>query len=88
MTTRERSEAKKTTAPAISSESGMWCRAVREAISSAFDELEAEAPRREEEIARIDAEAKKTGEALDRYFRGFEEGAMPESACAPRAAER
>ena len=60
---------------------------VREAISSAFDELEAEAPQREEEIARIDAEAKRTGEALDRYFRAFEEGAMPESACAPRIDE-
>ena len=36
-----------------------------------IDELEAEAPQREEEIARIDAEAKRTGEALDRYFRAF-----------------
>lgn len=60
---------------------------VREAISSAFDELEAEAPQREEEIARIDVEAKRSGEALDRYFRAFEVGSMPESACAPRIDE-
>ncbi len=46
---------------------------VREAISSAFEELEAEQPRREAELSRIDAEAKRVGESLDRYFRAFEE---------------
>ncbi len=60
---------------------------VREAISSAFEELEAEGPQREEEVARIDAEARKVGESLDRYFRAFEEGTMPESACGPRIDE-
>jgi site-specific DNA recombinase len=60
---------------------------VREAIASAFVELEAEGPRREEEVARIDAEARKVGESLDRYFRAFEEGTMPESACGPRIDE-
>ena len=47
---------------------------VREAIAAAFEELEAEGPRREEEVARIDAEARKVGDSLDRYFRAFEEG--------------
>ena len=60
---------------------------VREAIASAFAELEAEQPQREEELSRIDAEAKRTGESLDRYFRAFEGGTMPESACAPRIEE-
>jgi hypothetical protein len=60
---------------------------VREAIASAFEELEAEGPQREEEVARIDAEARKVGESLDRYFRAFEEGTMPESACGSRIDE-
>jgi len=60
---------------------------VREAIASAFEELESEGPRREEEVARIDAEARKVGDSLDRYFRAFEEGTMPESACGPRIDE-
>lgn len=60
---------------------------VREAIASAFEELEAEGPQREEEITRIEAEARKVGESLDRYFRAFEEGTMPESACGTRIDE-
>lgn len=60
---------------------------VREAIASAFEELEAEQPQREAELSRIDAEAKRVGESLDRYFRAFEEGTMPESACGPRIEE-
>ena len=46
---------------------------VREAISSAFEELEPEQPRREAELSHIDAEAKRVDESLDRYFRAFEE---------------
>jgi hypothetical protein len=53
---------------------------VREAISAAFAELDAEQPKRTAELERIEAEARRTGESLDRYFRGFEEGTMPESA--------
>ena len=39
------------------------------------------------EVARIDAEARRVGESLDRYFHAFEEGTMPESACGPRIEE-
>ncbi len=60
---------------------------MRKAIAAAFEELEAEAPQREAELERIDAEARRVGESLDRYFRAFEEGSMPESACAPRIDE-
>ena len=60
---------------------------VREAISEAFAELDAEQPQRAAELERIDAELRRTGESLDRYFRAFEEGTMPESACAPRIGE-
>jgi site-specific DNA recombinase len=60
---------------------------VREAISEAFAELDADRPRREAELERIDADLRRTGESLDRYFRAFEDGSMPESACAPRIGE-
>ena len=60
---------------------------VREAISEAFAELEADQPKREAELERIDTERRRIGESLDRYFRAFEEGTMPESACAPRIGE-
>jgi site-specific DNA recombinase len=60
---------------------------VREAISEAFAELDADQPKREAELERIDAERRRTSESLERYFRAFEEGTMPESACAPRIGE-
>ena len=60
---------------------------VREAISEAFAELDADRPKREAELERIDADLRRTGESLDRYFRAFEDGSMPESACAPRIGE-
>ncbi len=60
---------------------------VREAISEAFAELDAEQPQRAAELERLDAELRRTGESLDRYFRAFEEGTMPESACGPRIKE-
>jgi exonuclease VII small subunit len=60
---------------------------VREAISEAFAELDAEEPQRAAELERVDAELRRTGESLDRYFRAFEEGTMLESACAPRIGE-
>ena len=60
---------------------------VREAISEAFAELDAEQPQRAIELERIDGELRRTGESLDRYFRAFAEGTMPESACAPRIGE-
>lgn len=60
---------------------------VREAISDAFAELDADRPKREAELERIDADLCRTGESLDRYFRAFEDGSMPESACGPRIGE-
>ena len=60
---------------------------VREAIAEAFAELDAEQPRRETEIKQLDGDLRRTGDSLDRYFRAFEEGTMPESACAPRIGE-
>ncbi len=60
---------------------------VRAAISEAFVELEADQPKREAELERITAEQRRASESLERYFRAFEEGTMPESACAPRIGE-
>lgn len=60
---------------------------VREAIAEAFAEIDAEQPQRTAELEQIDSELRRTGESLDRYFRAFEEGTMPESACAPRIGE-
>ena len=45
---------------------------VREAISEAFAELDAEQPQREAELGQISGELRKTGDALDRHFRAFE----------------
>ncbi len=60
---------------------------VRQAIEDAFAELEKQRPKSEAELARIDAELRRTNEMLDRYFRAFENGTMPEQACAPRIAD-
>ncbi|MGH2746045.1 MAG: recombinase family protein, partial [Thermoleophilaceae bacterium] len=60
---------------------------VREAIADAFTELAAERPRREAELGRVDAELRKTGDALGRYFAAFEAGTMAERDCAGRIAE-
>jgi site-specific DNA recombinase len=60
---------------------------VREAIAEAFAEQDAERPKREAELQAIDAEVRHVDRALERYFRAFEQGTMPERACAPRIAE-
>jgi hypothetical protein len=57
---------------------------VGEAIDRAFAQIDAERPRREAEVERLDAERRKLNEALDRYFRAFEQGTMPEQACGER----
>ena len=59
---------------------------VREAITAAFADLTDQQPRRDAELARLDAEIRKVDESLDRYFRAFENGTMFEQACAPRIA--
>jgi site-specific DNA recombinase len=60
---------------------------VREAITGAFAEFDAERPRREAELDRIEAELKRTEDALGRYFAAFEAGTMAERDCAGRIAE-
>ena len=60
---------------------------VREAITNAFAELNNQQPKRDAELARLNAEVRKLDETLDRYFRAFENGTMPEQACAPRIAD-
>ncbi len=60
---------------------------VRQVITEAFVELDAQRPKREAEVARLDAELRKVNHTLDRYFRAFEEQTMPEQACAPRITE-
>jgi site-specific DNA recombinase len=59
---------------------------VRAAIDDAFAELEKERPKYQQELKRIEVELHKVNETLDRYFRAFENGTMPEQACAPRIA--
>lgn len=51
---------------------------VSEAITEAFNELDRERPRREEELKRIEAEMKRTENALGRYFAAFESGTIAE----------
>src|SRR5205823_11935398 len=53
---------------------------IRQAIEEAFAELEAARPKREADLARLEAELRKTNEALDRYFRAFEEETLPATA--------
>jgi site-specific DNA recombinase len=60
---------------------------VREAIAEACSELDRERPRREAELRRIEAEARRTDDALNRYFAAFEAGTMTERDCAGRIAE-
>ncbi len=60
---------------------------IRAEIEKAFAELDADKPRREAELARLDAELRKTNDTIDRYFHAFEHGTMPEKACAPRIAK-
>lgn len=60
---------------------------VREAIAGAFAELDAERPRRQAEVERIEAELRRTDKALGRYFAAFEAGALAERNCAGRIAE-
>ncbi len=60
---------------------------IREEIQHAFAELQAEGPKRDAELERLDAELRNTNATLDRYFQAFENGTMPEQACAPRIAK-
>ncbi len=60
---------------------------VRRAITEAFAELEAAKPRRQADLARLEAELRKTNEALERYFRAFEEETLSAAACGSRIQE-
>jgi site-specific DNA recombinase len=60
---------------------------VRQAIQQAFAELQAARPKRQADRSRLEAELRKTNEALDRYFRAFEEETLPAAACGNRIEE-
>ena len=60
---------------------------VRDVIKTAFAKLDAERPKREATLTRLDNELAKVNETLDRYFHAFEHKTMPKEACAPRIAE-
>ena len=60
---------------------------VRDVIKTAFANLDAQRPKREAALGRLDTELGKVNETLDRYFHAFEHKTMPEHACAPRIAE-
>ena len=53
-------------------------------IQEAFTEIDQERPKREAELKRIDADVRRTNATLERYFRAFEAGSMPEQACGQR----
>lgn len=59
---------------------------VREAISEAFSELDADRPKREAELERIGAERRRTSESLERYFRAFERARCPSRPAHPASA--
>ncbi len=59
---------------------------VQRAVKEAFAHLEQAKPKVDKERGQIEAELRKVNETLDRYFRAFEHGTMPEAACAPRIA--
>src|SRR6266550_284140 len=60
---------------------------VRRAIEEAFAELEAARPKRQADLGRLEVELRKTNEALERYFRAFEEQTLPAAACGGRISE-
>jgi site-specific DNA recombinase len=57
---------------------------VQQAIHDAFAQLEQAKPKVDRERKQLEAERRKVNETLDRYFRAFEAGTMPEAACASR----
>lgn len=57
---------------------------VHDAIREAAADLDADRPRWEEERRQLDAEIARADAALDRYFRAFEDGTMPEKLCGER----
>lgn len=57
---------------------------LRQAITDAHAELDAERPRREAQLVQLDTEAKKVDLALDRYFDAFETGDLSPAACKKR----
>lgn len=57
---------------------------IRDAIHAAAADLDADRPRWEQERQALNAEIARTDAALERYFRAFEEGTMPEKLCGER----
>lgn len=59
---------------------------VQKAIEETFTELNAERPKREAELERINIELRKANDTLDRYFHAFEQKTMSEQACGKQQA--
>jgi site-specific DNA recombinase len=59
---------------------------IEDAISEAYERLSERDDEQQSELAAIQDKLTETRAALDRYFRAFEAGTMPEDTCAPRIA--
>jgi site-specific DNA recombinase len=56
------------------------------AINQAYERLSQREDEQQSELAAVEDKLSETRAALDRYFRAFEAGTMPEDTCAPRIA--
>ena len=61
-------------------------RLLERAVARAFERLNERQPQQDAELAATERKLADTRAALERYFRAFETGTMPEDACAPRIA--
>jgi site-specific DNA recombinase len=59
---------------------------IEQAITQAYERLTQRDNEQQSELAAIQDKLAKTRAAMDRYFRAFEAGTMPEDTCAPRIA--
>ncbi len=59
---------------------------IEQAITQAYERLTQRDDEQQSELAAIHDKLAKTRAAMDRYFRAFEAGTMPEDTCAPRIA--
>jgi site-specific DNA recombinase len=60
---------------------------LEEALRRWTDQMSEGRPKRERELAAVDARIRKAEAALDRYFRAFEDGRLSEDVCADRIRE-
>jgi site-specific DNA recombinase len=59
---------------------------IDQAITQAYERLTQRDDEQQSELVVIQDKLAKTRAAMDRYFRAFEAGTMPEDTCAPRIA--